>query len=72
MIEYLKDNWEDYVFPIGDDYRLISIEEDQDDNYIQIEYETTDYEAEKEPKWIPNSHSIEYDIIQMTSLVAEL
>lgn len=74
MIEYLKDNWDDYAYPIGDEFKLISVLEDEDSLNITITYETLDYDAEEDgsANWNRDTHSVEFTRVQLTHLTSEL
>jgi hypothetical protein len=74
MVEYLKDNWEEYAFPIGDEIRLVSVTEDEDSPHITITYETMDYnsDSDEEPTWKSETHGVEFQRVQITHLVSEI
>lgn len=74
MIEYLKDNWEEYAFPIGDEIKLIAVAEDENSSKIVISYETMEYNLENEDEsvWKSETHLLEFQRVQLTHLVSEI
>lgn len=68
--EYLKDNWEEYAYPIGDEKRLLEVKENRFGG-LDIIFEVMDYDvATGEPGlWVREISSHETSIAQLTHLV---
>jgi hypothetical protein len=71
--EYLKDNWEEYAYPIGDEKNFVSLQENKFDG-IDIVYETMDYDVETghPTSWTRQSESVEIETVELTHLTEEL
>lgn len=74
LIEYVKDNWEEYAMPVGDEINLISVEEVEGSLDIIITYEVRDYylDTEEYGAWTRDTVTLEVRTVQITDLVSEL
>ena len=72
MIEFLRDNWEEYCNPIADEWKLLYIQDDGSKvtfTYEEVEFEddgVTVYEKKERQDWAY------YETVSMTWLISKL
>jgi hypothetical protein len=66
LIEYVRDNWEDYCQPYGEDKKLVSIQDWE--GRIIFTYSTTGDDGEA----VEDEHFISYSTTELTWLISEL
>jgi hypothetical protein len=66
MIEYVRDNWKEYCLPIGEEQKLVSIQDW--DSKIVLTYSVENEDGETETDEV----SLHYQIKQTAWLVSEL
>lgn len=67
MIEYLRDNWEEYCLPIGDEAKLVTIQDD--DGKIILTYSSEDEDGIAVTRLATR---LDYKRVQNTWLVSQL
>ena len=67
MIEYARENWQDYCLPIGDERQLVSLQDT--DGKLILTYKTREDANAEETH---DTYTMEWNTKQMTWLVSEL
>lgn len=70
MLEYVREHWEDYCNPIGDECKLVFMTDN--DSRLTLRYSETIYEDGEVFQHSESDQTLDYDTVELTWLVSKL